>query len=140
MGDKNRLLNLIVLVLLLVTVIRHQELELGHEFSIEGNFGPWGIFDNVWRHFLVVTTWWETLLASSGWRPWMLLHILQCTAPSTRLRVTWFKTSTMLLKPFITTGHRSVWTHFLNVSFIGLRNPREQGPWLISFPNIMPNT
>lgn len=37
--------------------------------------------------FLVLTTWGWVLLASGGWRPWMLFHTLQCTVCLTRV---WF--------------------------------------------------
>lgn len=50
-GDENKLLNLTILGLLLVSAIRQRELELRHEFSTGDNFATLGIFNNVWRYF-----------------------------------------------------------------------------------------
>lgn len=51
---------------------------LGQWFSNGDDFASQRAFDNVWRHFLVVTIG-ELLMASNRQRPGMLLNTLQCT-------------------------------------------------------------
>lgn len=54
-------------------------------FSSQGNFVPPGDMGNVWRHLWLSQLSGRLLLASSGWRPRMLLNILRCTAwPQTK--------------------------------------------------------
>ena len=50
-------------------------------FQRGGDFVPQVTFGNIWRCFwLLVVTRGEVLLASSGWRPGVLLKLLRCTA------------------------------------------------------------
>ena len=56
---------------------RRQSFRLEQWFSIGSDFASQGTFGNIWRHISE-----GVLLASSGWRPGMLLNILQCTAKS----------------------------------------------------------
>lgn len=52
------------------------------------NFDPQKTFSSVCRHFSLSYWWGRVLLASSGYRPRMLLNILQCTGQCPEQRVT----------------------------------------------------
>ena len=69
-----------------------------HMVSAAGlTWGDTVLYGNVWRRFLVVTTW-EVLLPSSGWRPGMLLNVRQCTGQPPPQRMSQPQMSTAMIQ------------------------------------------